>query len=323
MHDWVQEVGKYKVQKKGIVYSCTCPSWKFQYAPISKRTCKHLIGILGKEHEEQRVPESLRGETRKMPLNRETKPSMCGPMAYSKWTPKSPIMSSWLWSTKLNGAFVRWEDNKLWTKSGRRLDCPDLVTRSLPPDTVLDAELYAGKSQEDRQLVRLAISGDWTDEVVANVRVCVFDIVHLKKPFARRYRHLVGLQAKHGFFLVQQRVLGQDSDISKMLQDCLENGDEGIVLRAPDGVYECARTKRSTSVVKAKPVETSTGVVDKVVPKPTGVTVVVHEDNRGKNAFGIFVFSKYQPSFKPGDRVSFTFSGRHDNETPENARIIL
>lgn len=29
------------------VVSCTCPSWKFQHAPIAARSCKHIAFVKG------------------------------------------------------------------------------------------------------------------------------------------------------------------------------------------------------------------------------------------------------------------------------------
>ena len=32
----------YVLKNVGGVYSCTCPAWRNQSAPIERRTCKHL-----------------------------------------------------------------------------------------------------------------------------------------------------------------------------------------------------------------------------------------------------------------------------------------
>jgi hypothetical protein len=36
----------YTLERKGDVYSCTCPAWRNQKAPIADRVCKHLLGYL-------------------------------------------------------------------------------------------------------------------------------------------------------------------------------------------------------------------------------------------------------------------------------------
>ena len=45
----------YILKNLGGVYSCTCPAWRNQSAPIDRRTCKHLRQYRGKEAEEQRL----------------------------------------------------------------------------------------------------------------------------------------------------------------------------------------------------------------------------------------------------------------------------
>lgn len=45
----------YTLERKGDVYSCTCPAWKNQKVAIQERTCKHLRAHLGEAHENERV----------------------------------------------------------------------------------------------------------------------------------------------------------------------------------------------------------------------------------------------------------------------------
>lgn len=45
----------YTLERKGEVYSCTCPAWRNQSAPIRERTCKHLRAYLGESEERGRT----------------------------------------------------------------------------------------------------------------------------------------------------------------------------------------------------------------------------------------------------------------------------
>lgn len=47
--------GRYTLERKGNVYSCTCPAWRNQSTPIEARTCKHLRAQLGDAAEATRV----------------------------------------------------------------------------------------------------------------------------------------------------------------------------------------------------------------------------------------------------------------------------
>lgn len=315
--DWSEDFGKYTLKKIGSVYSCSCPSWRFQYAPITLRSCKHLIERLGYDHEFARAPQSVNKDTRKRPKDSETTNFACGPMSYRVWRENDRVQPSrdWLWSKKLNGIFVRWQDNKLWTKRGRRLLCPSEVTKNLPQGVTLDAELYAGKDSDSRQLVRLANSGDWTR---GTPEVCVFDLVDLNSDFKSRYQKLVKLQEEHGFRLVKHHLFG-NFKLVDILEECLKRGEEGVVLRNPGGMYDCSKNKRQSDILKAKPVEVASGVISVITEKPRG-TVLTIKENR-KHEFKLFVSRERSKTLALGDTVYFAFSGRHGNETPENATL--
>lgn len=45
----------YTLERKGDVYSCSCPAWRNQSVPIEARTCKHLRAYLGDDVETARV----------------------------------------------------------------------------------------------------------------------------------------------------------------------------------------------------------------------------------------------------------------------------
>ena len=49
----------YILKNVGGVYSCSCPSWRNQSLPIERRTCKHLIGLLGEKAETERIAERV------------------------------------------------------------------------------------------------------------------------------------------------------------------------------------------------------------------------------------------------------------------------
>ena len=50
----------YTLKRLGDVYSCSCPAWKNQGAPVDARTCKHLRKQLGDTFETSRVGQGAR-----------------------------------------------------------------------------------------------------------------------------------------------------------------------------------------------------------------------------------------------------------------------
>src|SRR6476660_9099463 len=49
----------YVLKNVGGAYSCTCPAWRNQSAPIERRTCKHLRKLRGDAAEEARIGTDL------------------------------------------------------------------------------------------------------------------------------------------------------------------------------------------------------------------------------------------------------------------------
>src|SRR5215831_520062 len=49
----------YTLKNVGGVYSCSCPAWRNQSAPIERRTCKHLRRLRGDAEEEARLGGAL------------------------------------------------------------------------------------------------------------------------------------------------------------------------------------------------------------------------------------------------------------------------
>jgi DNA ligase-1 len=45
----------YLLTNTGGVFTCSCPAWRYQGAPISRRTCKHLKQLRGEANESARV----------------------------------------------------------------------------------------------------------------------------------------------------------------------------------------------------------------------------------------------------------------------------
>jgi hypothetical protein len=52
--------GTYILDRRGDVYSCTCPAWRWSREPANRRTCKHLEQYLGEKQEANRITAYLR-----------------------------------------------------------------------------------------------------------------------------------------------------------------------------------------------------------------------------------------------------------------------
>lgn len=312
------------------IFSCSCQSWRRQYSPITSRTCKHLIRELGEDHEKARAPESFSGMTRHPPKNRRSKPaSFVDPMKYHVWSTKNDekegFIKNWeplFYSIKLDGAFARWHEGHLYTKSGRQLSPPTRVTENLPRGVTLDGEIYAGTGPKQRNLVRLALAGRWSPKV----KFIVFDLVDCHLTFEERHRQLEALHQKKAFPMVRYHRAAAPDDLQRAMDRLYheEPEEEGLVLRYPEGRYESG--KRSHNTLKWKPRRHGKAEVTGVEQKKKGWTVTLKDlSGEASTPFRTHVAKKKKstsPGVEVGEIVDFTYSGRDEQGKPEIVKIL-
>lgn len=292
----------YKLQSKEGVISCSCQSWKNQPLPITCRTCKHLIRYLGKSEEETRAPNSYH---RIFEFKREKfKHNL--PMSYHTYDGKKPV-DGWFASVKLNGMFARWKAGQLTTKSGRPINVPHWITEELPRDAALDGEIYHSNFQK----VRKAVLGDQWDH---GVEFVVFDLVDTKFVYSKRLQILQDLHKKFHFKLVVQHKIKNHSTLEELMKQVVEQKEEGLVLRDPNGKYESG--KRSWTTLKWKPIEYGNATIVKITPKKIGCVLSLRER---KHEFNVYT---HDCNFRTKTLVKFSFSGRDDNDNPELVKIL-
>jgi len=233
------------------------------------------------------------------------------------WSPKSnENLSAWFYAIKMDGAFARWQDGKLHTKSGRVLQAPDRITCQLPRGVTLDGEIYAGVGQ--RQKVRKALSDQWSP----SVKFVVFDWVAVQKPFEARYRRLEALHQQCGFDMIRQHRVTSEVEFQQVLNDLSDTREEGLVLRHPLSFYKAGQRSRDT--LKWKPQRTGRGVIEHVTPKKKGVRVTLKECGGERATFTAYIAGKKDhENLKPGKNVDFTYHGRDEQGKPESAKIKL
>lgn len=323
--DWTRTVPSdrtpgqtYTVKAQQGVYSCSCPAWRLQRSPIDRRTCKHLIGILGAQHEKKRAPESFYGLTR---LKRtDPRPQPPEYMSYQTWNPRRlppQRLNQWFYSVKLDGAFGRWSDGRLVTKSGRELHPPPRITDRLPRELDLDGEIY----HPNRQKVRRAVLADqWDDDV----EFVVFDVFNTTQPFSHRWHTLQKYHPRYHFKLTPQHRF-EAADWPALEAQIREQQEEGLVLRDPNGFYQPGR--RSPTTLKWKPLSTGRARIEAREPKKIGTRLTLREleppsaDDPPSVTFAVYV-RRSSEQFHNGDIVSFSYTGRDDKDRPEGAQLL-
>ena len=267
----------YELKNTGGVLSCSCPAWRNQSAPIDRRTCKHLKGLLGEAAELVRVGGGLAlmaaaVEVNSMPerkLRPDEKAKLNGPpvMLAHSFDEADVDPTGWWVSEKLDGVRAYWDGTRFISRQGNTFHAPAWFTEGLPPFP-LDGELWMGrkKFQETISVVKRLDGGErWR-------QVCfvVFDAPARPGPFEERLafasawlpggsgqRPANWKPAKYMRVLEQVRL--ESATLLKPLVDGLvATGAEGVMLRKPGSAYEVGR---SWSLLKCKPFQDAEGVV--------------------------------------------------------------
>src|SRR5262249_32262497 len=137
----------YVLKNVGGVYSCTCPAWRNQSAPIERRTCKHLRKLRGDAAEEARLggdlparaarPKAADGDTAAPPL-----------LLGERWD-GSRALAGWWMSEKLDGVRASWTGQEFLSRLGNPFHVPDWFSAGLPREP-LDGEFWIDRKSFQR-----------------------------------------------------------------------------------------------------------------------------------------------------------------------------
>ena len=176
----------------------------------------------------------------------------------ASWSPSlSRNISDWVFSEKLDGIRAMWDGRgSLLSRNGYRFNCPKSFTSSLPKGIVLDGELWIDRGMfEDVVSVVRTRPDDWS-----LLQFKVFDIYSKflsQSTYTDRMvecsRHLAN-QPSHISIHPTSPLELTKSSIRSLLDQALNLGGEGIILRDPRAVY-CPgrRSPRLSPILKVKP----------------------------------------------------------------------
>ncbi|MBI4821403.1 MAG: DNA ligase [Deltaproteobacteria bacterium] len=245
----------YVLKNTGGVYSCTCPAWRNQSAPIERRTCKHLRGYRGEAEETLRVgsaappPRAVRKVTHPDGSVSESADAKPPPLLLAHSWEAHIDLKGWWMSEKLDGVRAYWDGEGFVSRLGNAYRAPKWFTQGLPK-TPLDGELWCGRKLFQRTLSivrRYDESDDWQQ-----VRYLVFDAPSLDTPFEARLaevrRALEAAQNPHAEHHPHELCEGIDHVKAEL--DRVESlGGEGLMMRKPGSRYQVGR---SSTLLKVK-----------------------------------------------------------------------
>lgn len=246
----------YLLKNTGGVYSCSCPAWRNQSAPIERRTCKHLRSLRGEQMERDRLG-SLASPS---PVS-TTKDAAAVPklLLAHPWD-NATDLSGWWMSEKLDGVRAWWDGRRFLSRQGNVYHAPAWFTAGLP-NVPLDGELWLARKAFQRT-VSIVRRHDQSDHW-RQITFVAFDAPAAAGSFEQRQVALVDMFNQS--FLPYARVLEQErcvglTHLRSELARIESLGGEGLMLREPGSHYEAGR---SNTLLKLKSFHDAEGrVVD-------------------------------------------------------------
>lgn len=300
---WKRNIGSYDITWNGSVIFCTCPAFKFQRRPVRDRTCKHIQAYFP---DHQNLPDLY-------PVQKVAKPDF---FLLAELNPERPPkdIESFLWSVKLDGVRVLYDKKQLVTRGGMTVRAPKELLRGLPKNLALDCELYAGKNTLNKVIAAMQVGPP--DPFWNHIQVMVFDTPEYPdEPFLERYQRLLEHREDHPkevWKLVPQHRVRSFESLSERLDQLTEAGEEGIVLRHKDALYQPGRN--SKMALKWKRIEHAQGVL--VAPHKTKEGTWVVEGLEGRR-FMLYVHEHDREGLKSGRKIVFSLRGLTKDGDPK------
>lgn len=243
------------------------------------------------------------------------------------WDPDITNPKGWWMSEKLDGIRALWDGKNFISRNGLSFPAPDYFTKQMPKlsnGKLLDGELWLGRGmfEQTSSIVRCgSVDKGWNQ-----LMYMVFDAPSTDYRFETRLSYVkeVIRRSKVCRFVDHIECSGKDH-VFKALENVVEAGGEGLMLRKPGSKYE---KKKSYTLLKVK----------KYLDEEA--TVVGHQPGKNKytGALGALEcklengvefemgqgFSDYDRDHPPkiGDLVTFKHLGFMKSGKPRNAIFV-
>ncbi len=168
------------------------------------------------------------------------------------------LTSYWM-SEKLDGIRAIWTGTQLLTRKGNVIHAPVWFTKQLP-NQLLEGELWAGRGMF-HIVQQTVLDGQPVDEAWRNIQYMLFDLPNSKQPYKTRYDELLELVKKANsdqLLAVKHHSINSNEDIQNRLNEVINTGGEGLMLRKTDVPY---RHGRSSDLFKVKKHQDAEAVV--------------------------------------------------------------
>ncbi|MCA2019024.1 DNA ligase [Vibrio tritonius] len=235
-------------------------------------------------------------------------------------------LSQYWVSEKYDGIRAIWTGKALVTKSGKPIHAPQWFIAKLP-NTMIEGELWAGRGQfnvvQQTVLDTKADSAQWR-----KIRWMVFDMPNEKGFYPGRYKALsewVESLASQHIQVVSQKVITNESTLTRYLHTLSDEGAEGVMLHAIDQPY---RSGRHVALLKLKTYQDAEAVVIGYRPgkgRWQGMMGSLQVRIQDGTEFYIGTgFSDEERAAPPalGSSITYRYNGVNHNGKPKFARFL-
>ncbi|KKK72162.1 hypothetical protein LCGC14_2906640 [marine sediment metagenome] len=165
-------------------------------------------------------------------------------------------VTGWWMSEKYDGIRAIWDGENFMSRTEKLIQAPEWFKEGLPKGVTLDGELWCGRG-EFQKTVGIVRShegnSDWS-----SVKYMVFDIVVDRTTVGERLELLDDLECSQpgGCFphveVVHQTICEDLDHLKEFELQILNAGGEGVMLKAPNSMYEYKRTKKLLKMKRMK-----------------------------------------------------------------------
>lgn len=154
------------------------------------------------------------------------------------------------WMTeKMDGVRGYWDGEKLLSRQGKPIHCPEWFSEGLPNGVRLEGELWMGRETLDkmRSLLNTSLPESGSDPW-KGVEYVLFDILDSELAYEQRMEKLKGLHLPSHVSVVRAEKCLGSGHLYERLRSIVNNDGEGLVLTKPESRYVGERTRSRLKV---------------------------------------------------------------------------
>ena len=166
-------------------------------------------------------------------------------------------------SEKMDGIRAYWDGKKFISKNGKCIFVPSKFSKGLP-SVALDGEIWMGRGTYEKltSLLKSNISNSAIDKW-NEVGYYIFDLPSSSAPYEERLDKLQNLQLPTHVHLVKSIRCNDFKHLNLYLDEILNGGGEGIILREPNSIYTVGLI--SSSFLKLKRIDDTEVILTEVM----------------------------------------------------------